>query len=380
VLSQVAGTSLWFAGNAVMGSLQEELGLAPTALGHITSAVQLGFIAGTLAFALLTLADRFSPTRVFFVSALLGALFNLGVLLAEGFISLLLLRFLTGFFLAGIYPVGMKIAADWHEKGLGKALGYLVGALVLGTASPHLLQALRGTLPWQGVFVATSALAVLGGLLLLLLVPDGPYRRRSQGFDPHALLRVFANKPFRAAAFGYFGHMWELYTFWAFVPLMLLAYASFHPEMQLQVSLLSFYIIAIGSLACVAGGYLAQRLGSARVAFRALFLSFCCCLLSPLIPFLPLPLLIFFLLFWGGVVVADSPQFSTLVAQNAPREVTGTALTIVNCIGFSITILSIQLLNQLEGWLPAQYRFSLLAIGPLLGLWALRKLVWPAQS
>ena len=373
VVSQVAGTSLWFAGNAVMLSLQGELGLPSTALGHMTSAVQFGFISGTLVFALLTLADRFSPSRLFFACALLGALANLGVLLAEGFLSLLLLRLLTGFFLAGIYPVGMKIAADWHEKGLGKALGYLVGALVLGTASPHLLKALSGTLPWQGVFLFTSAFAVVGGLLMLLFVPDGPFRRKSQGFDPQALLRVFRNKPFRAAAFGYFGHMWELYTFWAFVPLMLLHYTSMHADKELPVSLLSFGIIAIGSLSCVAGGYLSIRWSSQRVAFWALLLSFCCCLLSPLMFQLPLPFFGAFLFFWGIVVIADSPQFSALVAQNAPKEATGTALTIVNCLGFSITIISIQVVSLLNQWLATAWVFVFLALGPLLGLYALQK-------
>ncbi|EMR01062.1 MFS transporter [Cesiribacter andamanensis] len=309
----------------------------------------------------------------------MGALFNLGVLWAGGVVSLLVLRVLTGFFLAGIYPVGMKIAADWHQKGLGKALGYLVGALVLGTASPHLLRALSRGLPWQGVFIATSALALLGGLLILLL-PDGPFRRRSQGLDPGALLRVFRNRSFRAAAGGYFGHMWELYTFWAFVPLLLAAYAEQHPEQALPISLLSFAIIGIGSVACVAGGYLSERRGSGRVAFWALFLSLCCCLLSPLTLYMPLPLLLSFLLLWGGVVVADSPQFSSLVAQHAPRESTATALTIVSCIGFSITIVSLQLLNLLQAWLPGQYRFTVLALGPLLGLYALRRLVWPAKN
>ncbi|WP_224995382.1 MFS transporter [Cesiribacter sp. SM1] len=373
VISQVAGTSLWFAGNAVMASLQAELQLPLSALGHITSAVQIGFIIGTLAFAILTIADRFSPSKVFFGCALLGAAANLGVLLAEGFISLLLLRLLTGFFLAGIYPVGMKIAADWHEKGLGKALGYLVGALVLGTASPHLLKALGESLPWQGIFVATSGFALLGGMLMLLFVPDGPYRRRSQGFDPKSLLRVFSNRSFRAAAFGYFGHMWELYTFWAFVPLLLMAYEQQQENLLPGISLLSFAIIAIGALACIWGGYLSQTIGSGRVAFRALLVSLCCCLLSPLLFYAPPPLFLVFLLLWGMAVVADSPQFSALVAQNAPKEATGTALTIVNCLGFSITIFSIQLMNLLSTWIAAEYRFMLLAIGPLLGLFALKR-------
>lgn len=373
VISQVAGTSLWFAGNAVMASLQQQLGLPATALGHVTSAVQIGFITGTLAFAILTIADRFSPSKVFFGCALLGALANIGVLLAEGLFSLLLLRLLTGFFLAGIYPVGMKIAADWHEKGLGRALGYLVGALVLGTASPHLLTALTADLPWRWVFLITSGFAVMGGILMLLFVPDGPFRQKSQGFDPRSLLRVFSNRSFRSAAFGYFGHMWELYTFWAFVPLMLLAYRDQQATVLPNISLLSFAIIAIGCLACIWGGYISQTLGSRKVAFRALLASCCCCLLSPIFFQAPTPLFLVFLLFWGMVVVADSPQFSAMVAQNAPNEATGTALTIVNCLGFSITILSIQLINLVDYWIAVEYRFMLLAIGPLLGLMALKK-------
>ncbi len=364
----MAGTSLWFAGNAVIAGLQETLGLPATAVSHITSAVQFGFILGTMVFALLTIADRFAPSKVFFSCALLGALANLGVLLAENFVSLLLLRMLTGFFLAGIYPVGMKIAADWHEKGLGKALGYLVGALVLGTASPHLLKALLKNIPGQSVFVITSCFALLGGILMLLFVPNGPYRRRSQGFDPTALLRVFRNKSFRAAAVGYFGHMWELYTFWAFVPLALHTYVTLHPDKIIPVSLLSFIIIAVGSLSCVVGGYLSLRWGSDRVAMRALLFSCCCCIVSPFIFTLPHTAFVSFLIFWGMVVIADSPQFSTLIAQHAPKEATGTALTIVNCLGFSITILSLQLLNLLDAFILPQYRLTFLAAGPLIGL------------
>lgn len=341
------------------------------AVGHITSAVQFGFILGTLLFALLTIADRFSPAKVFFACSLLGALANTGVLLAEGFISLLLLRMLTGFFLAGIYPVGMKIAADWHQQGLGKALGYLVGALVLGTASPHLIKGLIASLPVQGVFMATAGFALLGGILMLLFVPNGPHRRKGQGFDPTTLIRVFRNKPFRAAAVGYFGHMWELYTFWAFVPLALYTYTSLHPDNSGPVSLLSFAVIAAGSLACVAGGYLSLKWGSERVALWALFFSFCCCIVSPFAFMLPYRAFLVFLVFWGMVVVADSPQFSTLVAQNAPKEATGTALTIVNCIGFGITIISLQLMSLLNLGVLPQYRLTFLAIGPLIGIYSL---------
>jgi len=373
VFAQFCCTSLWFAGNAVLADLVANFGLPVTSLEHLTSAVQFGFITGTLTFAIFTITDRFSPSRVFLVCALLGALAN-GLVVWPGntLASLLFLRFLTGFFLAGIYPVGMKIAADYFDKGLGKSLGYLVGALVLGTAFPHLLKGLGEQLPWRNVLLVTSGLAVFGGLLIGLSVPDGPHRRAGQGVRAGAFLTVFRKARFRAAAFGYFGHMWELYAFWAFVPVMLLAYGASHPEVALNVPLLSFAIIGVGGVACVIGGYLSQRYGPRRVAFTALSLSGACCLLVPLVLlYAPVGLLLVFLLFWGMVVVMDSPLFSTLVAQNALAEVKGTALTIVNCIGFAITIVSIQLLGGLQQGGAGTWMYLLLGIGPCLGLIAL---------
>ena len=370
VLSQFAGTSLWFAGNAVIADIQSAFELSTGALGYMTSAVQLGFIIGTLSFAMLTIADRFSPSRVFFVCALLGAFFNLGLaLFATGYASILLFRALTGFFLAGIYPVGMKIAADHHEKGLGKALGYLVGALVFGTAFPHLLKNFTAKLPWENVIWMTSAFAILGGLLILLFVPDGPYRKKSTGFDFMAFFKVFQNKRFRSAAFGYFGHMWELYTFWAFVPVIL----QFHNQQgtNLNIPLWSFIIIAAGGLGCVLGGYRALSKGSASVAFVALLSSGVCCLLSPILLQTNSLVLLLFLLFWGFMVVTDSPQFSTLVAQTATKELIGTALTIVNCIGFAITIFSIQLFSYAQHIIPFHFLFLLLLPGPIFGLWSM---------
>ncbi|GAA4399363.1 MFS transporter [Nibrella viscosa] len=374
VFAQFACTSLWFAGNAVIRDIQREWQLADSVLGPVTSAVQFGFIVGTLTVALLTIADRFSPSQVFFACALAGAVSNLGIYLIGGnFTSLLLLRFLTGFFLAGIYPVGMKIAADYHEKGLGLALGYLVGALVLGTAFPHLLRSMTASLAWQSVILLISGLAVLGGLLILWLVPDGPFRRKSSRLNARAAFAVFQGRAFRSAAFGYFGHMWELYAFWAFVPFLLNTYTDRHPEVSLNVPLLSFLIIGVGGPACVLGGYLANRIGSARTAFWALLISGICCLLSfalfTLPPWLFLPLLFI----WGMAVVADSPQFSTLVAQSAPKESVGTALTIVTCVGFSITIISIQWLNALAAVIHPSLLFLVLAGGPAAGLLAMRR-------
>ena len=370
VISQFCCTSLWFAGNGVMSDLMINFNLKSSALGHLTSAVQFGFIFGTLIFAILTIADRFSPSKVFLTCALLGTLFNIGVIWnGNSLASILTLRFITGFFLAGIYPVGMKIAADYYEKGLGKSLGFLVGALVVGTAFPHLAKGITGTFPWKFVLVLTSTLAVLGGLLMLTMVPDGPYRKPGNKLDLSAFFDIFRNRKFRSASFGYFGHMWELYAFWAFVPIILKTYSMEHSEAVFNIPLLSFLIIGVGGLACVLGGYLAQTWGAKRIAFIALLLSCGCCLVSPLIFATESEsLFISFLLFWGMVVIADSPLFSTLVVQNVSAEIKGTALTIVNCIGFSITIISIQLLNIFQDLMNPMYIYTILAIGPILGL------------
>jgi len=229
VLAQFAGTSLWFASNAVLADMQREWGLPDGALGMLTSSVQLGFIVGTLVFALANLADRLPPRLLFLVCSLLGAAANAAVALgAEGLTELIVLRFAVGFFLAGIYPVGMKIAASWYAKGLGHALGLLVGALVLGTAFPHLLKASSSSLDWRAILLGVSATAATGGVLLAILVPAGPHLPTKSAFDPSALRRIFQEPKFRSAAFGYFGHMWEVYAFWAFVPVLLTALLARH--------------------------------------------------------------------------------------------------------------------------------------------------------
>ncbi|MEM9823035.1 MAG: MFS transporter [Bacteroidota bacterium] len=374
VFAQFAGTALWFAGNAVIGDLKTAFDLSEQALGHLTAAVQLGFIVGTFFFALLSVADRFSPSKVFLVSALLGGLCNWGFFAwSKSLSGLLLFRFLTGFFLAGIYPVGMKIAADWHAKGLGKALGYLVGALVLGTAFPHLLKGLSDALPWETILAALSVIAASGGCLLYLCVPDGPFRKKSAVFEWSAIFQIFQFPQFRQAAFGYFGHMWELYAFWTFVPILLSIYQS-NNGVALDVSLWSFIIIAAGTLGCILGGYASLKWGSGKIAFIALLISGLSCLFSPLFFLLPPYLFLAFLLIWGCSVVADSPQFSTLVAQTAPPTYVGTALTIVNSIGFALTIFSIQLLNFLREMLATEWLFLFLLPGPIWGLWAIRRL------
>jgi MFS family permease len=375
VVSQFFCTSLWFAGNSIISDIARDYNLDQHFLAHITSAIQFGFIAGTLVFAVFSVSDKLSPSVVFCVSSILAGLFNLGITLDQiDSTEILLFRFLTGFFLAGIYPVGMKIAADYYQSGLGKSLGFLVGALVIGTAFPHLLKNFVAGFPWKYVLYSTTILSFIGGLCVLFLVPDGPFRKSGNKIKPTAFLEGFKNPQFRSVSFGYFGHMWELYTFWAFVPVMLATYNNYYAGTNLNVPLLSFFIIASGGLACVLSGIFSQYFGAKKVAAIALSVSCLCCIVSPFFVFSGSAVLfIVFLFIWAFAVIADSPLFSTLVAQNAPEESRGTSLTIVNCIGFSITIISIQFINLLSDKINAQYIYMFLAIGPILGLISLLK-------
>lgn len=375
VIAQFFCTSVWFAGNVVMADLATTIVSDTSLLAHLTSAVQVGFISGTLIFAILAIADRFSPSYVFFTCALFAAIFNLALCLDSlKSIEILTLRFLTGFCLAGIYPVGMKITADHFKEGLGKSLGFLVGALVLGTAFPHLVKGSFINISWLYVVYSTSALSLCGGLLVLLFVPDGPYRKTGSQLRFTDFAKGFKNKNFRAAAFGYFGHMWELYAFWTFLPLMINQYMKQHADVELSISLLAFSVIAVGAPACVGAGLLSQKISAKKIAFVALSVSFLCCLLSPfLLQNNAAYNFIGFLFIWGITVIADSPLFSSLVAKHAPNENKGSALTIVNCIGFSITIVSIEFINVMSKHMATHLVYSLLAIGPFLGLLALTR-------
>ncbi len=373
IISQFACTCLWFAGNAIIDELTVKTGLGTEIIGYVLSSVQLGFITGTLVFALLMIADRFSPSRVFMVCAILAAGCN--ALMLSGHISkwfLLSIRFGTGFFLAGIYPVGMKIAADYYGKGLGKALGYLVGALVLGAAFPYWVSSLIWGTDYTVVVKATSLLAFLGGLALWAWVPNGPLRRPSAKLRLRAGPGLFRIPGFRKAAFGYFGHMWELYAFWAFTPLAIQTFNTWSGNSH-SVAFWTGMVIGLGGLSCILGGLWSQKVGSHKVAFRALLVSGALCLVSPLLFRLPSPLFLAGWSLWGMAVTADSPQFSTLVASAVPPELKGTGLTLVNCIGFAISIGSIQLLAHLADGTNTALLFLILAVGPILGLWALAR-------
>lgn len=364
---------MWFAGNAVIDELTSKFSVNFNIDGYVLSAVQFGFIIGTLTFALLTLADRFSPSKVFFTCALLGASSNLALLLPEvSIFNLLTARFGTGFFLAGIYPVGMKIASDYYKEGLGTALGFLVGALVLGTALPHLLFEFNSDNAFQAVLLSTSLLAAIGGFLIFFFVPDGPYRAPALRIQFGVITQLFNIKRFRKAAIGYFGHMWELYAFWGFIPLILKTYSQ-HQGISIPIALWSFTIIAVGAISCIIGGFISRSIGNKKVAKFTLLCSAFFCLVSPLFFMVPPVLFLTLLCMWGMVVIADSPQFSTMIADAAPPKLKGTGLTIVNSIGFAITIISIQLINALTDTIPVTYLFVLLGLGPIIGLYHLRK-------
>ena len=368
IISQFFCTSVWFAVNAVLPQLQAAFQWPDEALGYTTSSIQLGFISGTLAFAVAGISDRFSPTVLFFVCSALAAAANAACLVDLSSLGLnIISRFATGFFLAGVYPVGMKIASDWEQAGLGHWLGALVGALVLGTAFPHALKLAPGFVEPGLLIVSVSALCAIGGAGMRLLIKDGPFHKPTPKFSFADLRQVFKVPAFRAPAFGYFGHMWEVYAFWAFVPVILSFYQSMH-RTDFSLPLWSFAAIASGFLGCVAGGRLSLQFGSKMVAGAALLSSAICCLLSPMMFDAPFPVFMSFTFFWGFTVVADSPQFSALVASSAPPSVRGSAITFTTCIGFAITIVSIQLLNSLQNLISARYLLFLLSPGPLLGL------------
>ena len=380
VVAQLFGTSLWFSANSAADDLIRTWGVTPAAIGTLTNAVQLGFILGTLSFAVSGLADRYAASRIFAVCALLGALFNaVFALFATDLASGIPLRFAVGLCLAGVYPLGMKLVVSWVPERAGAALAQLVGMLTLGTALPHGIRLAGAGWSWQATILVSSALALIAAALIFRL-GDGPHLKRRHDAPPLRLGRVFhafSRREFRASALGYFGHQWELYAFWTLVPSLLVA-SGLAAAQSAALSGLSFAIIGIGALGCVLGGWWSQRAGSARVAATALGLSALCCALFPFGEAWPAAAKIALLLLWGASVVADSPHFSALSARACPPELVGSALAIQNSIGFAITMISIHLgMAWIGDW--GRHIAWLLLPGPLLGLIALYPLWRPAK-
>ena len=375
VVAQLFGTSLWFSANSAAGNLMQAWGISEADIGLLTNAVQLGFIAGTLTFSLSGLADRFEASRIFTVSALLGALFNaLFALTADGLSSGLVWRFAVGFSLAGVYPLGMKMVVSWAPDRAGHTLAQLLAMLTLGTALPHGIRLAGTDWSWQSSILVSSLLAVMAAGMIWAL-GDGPHLKRQPGKSRLSLghvLTAFTIPQFRASALAYFGHMWEVYALWTLVPALVVVSGLAQPNTRAQ-SGIAFLVVGIGALSCMLGGKLSQRFGSARVAAFALTGSVISCALFPLMPIDHPGWILALLLFWGATVVADSPQFSALSAKAAPPDIVGSALALQNAIGFTIGMVSIQLGTALVGTVD-MYIAWLLLPGPVLALWALAPL------
>ncbi len=376
VIAETLGTSLWFGGTAALDELTPLWSLDAAGRGGLLTAVQLGFILGTLVISLSGLADSYQASRVFAVSAVLGAVANLGFAWwSRNWWDAIVWRGCTGVALAGIYPLGMKLVVTWMPNRTGEALGWLVGSVSLGTSMPFLLRALGGIGHWQEVVSIASLMALVAGGLVLWL-GDGPAARPpARRFDSRAALRAFWVSDFRSSALGYFGHMWELYAFWSLAPILV----GWAITERYAAAWWTFAVIAAGAVGNVAGGWLSRRWGSAVVAFVALAISGAMCVLGPALPGLPWQLAMMMLVIWGLTVAADSPQFSALSAKACPPEAVGSALALQNAIGFSVTVVGIQLTaSLLELWGP--WITWLWVPGPVLGLLAMRGLVRKGSS
>ncbi len=367
--------SLWFSGSAVAPALRSEWGLSESGGAWLTLAVQLGFVAGTLVSALGNLPDVFSTRRLFAASAVLGALANAGVAVAaRGPASGLTLRFLTGLFLAGVYPPGMKILASWFRRNRGLALGTLIGGISLGKGFPYLVNAVGGE-GWRANVLAVSALAVLGGAIVLFFVEDGPFAAPAARFDVAQIAKVFRNRGVRLADFGYFGHMWELYAMWTWFPVFAReSLAARGMSGRSLADVIAFLVIGAGFVGCVLAGLAADRVGRTAVTSVAMAISGACCLLIGFL-FGGSPwLLLAVAAVWGASIVADSAQFSACVTELSDPPYVGTALTVQTCVGFLLTMGSIELVPRLVSAVGWRWAFVALAPGPFLGILAMQRL------
>jgi MFS family permease len=381
--AELLAMTLWFGVSAVAPQIVAQWRLTAGQTAWLTLSVQLGFVAGTLVSALLNLPDVLSPRKLMAASALCGAIANaLLAAFAGGVTSVMVLRFVTGICLAGVYPPGMKLIATWFREGRGVALGVLIGALTLGKAAPYLINAV-GSSNWRVNVGVASLFAAIAASLVGIFVSEGPYALASQPFDVTQVTKVFANRGVRLANLGYFGHMWELYAVWTWAPAMMRASLSARGQPAAMGEIASFVLIGSGAIGCVLAGVVADRLGRAVVAAAAMAVSGACCFTAGLLFGGPPAALIALAAVWGVSVVADSAQFSAAVTELGDPRYLGTALTIQTCIGFLITTVSIRLVPLLierAGW---SWAFAMLGIGPLLGIvamWRLRGMTRTGSS
>jgi MFS family permease len=376
-LAELFALSLWFSASAVLPALQREWRLGAGGSAGLTIAVQLGFIAGTLTSAVGNLPDVWSTRRLMAGSALLGAVANAALALwVDALAPALALRFVTGVAMAGAYPPAMKIMATWFREGRGLAIGILVGALTIGSATPWLIRGVT-TLPWRQVLLAASALAVLAAVVVVAFVREGPNRFPSARFDPRMALAVFRERGPRLTCFGYFGHMWELYAMWAWIGLFLFEsarVANATGYVAMSPSTTTFVVIAIGALGCWLGGIVSDRWGRTASTIVAMAASGLCAATIGLTFGGPPLLTLVVALVWGVTVIADSAQFSTAITELSPAAYVGTALTMQTCVGFALTNISIWLLLPIVGAIGWRWAFATLAIGPALGVVAMARL------
>jgi MFS family permease len=370
----VLSMSTWFSASAVIPQLREEWGLSDGAAAWLTIAVQLGFVAGAVISSVLNLADVLPVRWIMIVSSLAAAVVNLLLLFADGPLVAIPLRFLTGAFLAGLYPPALKLMATWFTSGRGTALGVMVGALTLGSALPHLVNALGG-LEWPTVIVATSLMTGLGALVVGAFVREGPYPFPQAVFDVRQARLVFANRTLVLAALGYFGHMWELYAMWAwFLVFFRASLTESGSGDGAFAATATFAVIGIGALGCYVGGVLSDKWGRARLSLWSLSVSGACAVLAGLTFGLEPWVVLTVALLWGFAIVADSAQYSTLVTEHADQRYVGTALTLQLAGGFLLTVVTIWLIPWLEGAVSWRAAFLLLVPGPLVGIEAMRRL------
>jgi MFS family permease len=376
-LAELLGMSLWFAASAVTPQLRALWGLTTSEAAWLTTIVQLGFVCGTAVAAVLNLPDLIPSGRLFAAAAFLGAAANAAILAVPGYRSALVLRFLTGFFLAGVYPPAMKMAATWFRSQRGLAIGIIVGALTIGKATPYLVRAIPhvGLRP---VVLTASVGAVIAGVLIMLFYRDGPFPFTSRPFSWSHVRDIVRVREWRLATASYLGHMFELYAFWTWIPAFLAASVAANAGGRFRaprlISLLAFATIAIGGFGSVWGGLFADRRGRERLVAISLFMSGACCLLSGFLFGGPIWVLGALAMTWGFFVVADSAQFSTLVTESVPAHAVGTALTVQTSLGFLLTMLPMQvvpLIAQKVGW---RWGFAVLALGPIAGIAAIRRL------